>query len=200
MRQRPTDQLISHTDRQIGVMDNLPRMTQSGRVSLFVRWVLRAGSCVMLIGCGVQRQSAVSPTESAPAPLTSLAVPVATERATPLHPTSAAATVETAGSSSSPIAVDDPETVTGDKIGDRVDQTRGPLGVEPDGTIDLAKTPAWISVSSNDVVVGYAKKADLYSSPDSPSDVRVSQPIPVYDNEGSQVGVLEASGFAPNGE
>ena len=174
-------------------------MMQSGRVARFIRPFVRTASCVILIGCGVERQSAVAPTDPAPAPPTSLVVPPATEIATSPSPTSVAGTVDAGGSTSSPLALDDPKTVTGDAIGDRVDDTRMPPGFEPDGTVDLAKIPAWISVSSNDVVVGYAKKADLYSSPDSPSDVHISQPTPVYDNEGSQVGVLEGSGFVPNG-
>lgn len=178
-----------------GVMDDRCRMMQSGRVARFVRQLVRTGSFLLLIGCGVERQSAVVPTDPAPAPPPSLVMPAATEIATSLVQTSAPDTVEAGGSTTSPLPLDDPETVTGDKIGDRVDHTRRPPGLEPDGTVDLAKIPAWISVSSNDVVVGYATKADLYSSPDSPSDVRISQPVPVYDNEGSQVGVLDANGF-----
>ena len=115
-----------------------------------------------------------------------------------LDPASTAATIETTSGSSLPTTIDDPETITGDKIGDRADPKRSPPGAGPDGTINLADVPEWISVSRDGVVVGYVKKADLYSSPDSPSDTHIGEPIPVYDNQGSQIGVLGANGFVPN--
>ncbi len=93
----------------------------------------------------------------------------------------------------------DPEAITGDRIGYLVDHTQRFPGTEPDGTINLAEVPAWISVSSQGVVVGYMKKSDAFSSPRNLSDARPAEPIPVYDNNGTQIGVLEASGFVPNG-
>jgi hypothetical protein len=106
-------------------------------------------------------------------------------------------TVE-APSRSTVLTSDDPETVTGDKIGDPVDASGSPPGLAADGSFDLTKIPAWISVSKDGVVVGYAKKTDLYSAPD--IDQRgPSEPTPVYDNHGIQIGVLGPDGYVPNG-
>lgn len=157
------------------------------------------GACLVVVGCGSERRFSVDPSELPLGSAASAAVPSSTEALNSAASESvvAATSVETANSSSSGLSGDDPETVTGDRIGDPVDPTRGPM-LDADGTLDLAEIPAWISVGRDGFVVGYAKKTDLYSMPDSDLE-SIGKPIPVYNNEGSQIGVLGADGFVPNG-
>src|SRR5512141_2634073 len=102
-------------------MDNCGRVGQSALVAQVVRQLVRTGICLMLIGCGSQRQTADNSADPGLA-----STPIAPSLR--LDPTSTAATIETMSGSSLPTTIDDPETITGDKIGDRADPKRSPPG------------------------------------------------------------------------
>lgn len=178
---------------------NCPEMRQSDLVRQVVRQLAGVGLCLVLVGCGSELQVSSIPIDSGRAPTASPAVLSSTASTVPVPPDSVfstATTVETATSSGALFSGDDPQAVTGDKIGDPVDTTRTPA-LATDGTLNLADIPEWVSVSRDGFVVGYAKKTDLFSVPDSNLD-SIGKPIPVYDNQGSKIGVLGTDGFVPN--
>lgn len=96
-----------------------------------------------------------------------------------------------------PIGTASPADVTGVTIGSRIDPSLSPPGTRDDGSIDVSLTPEWIAAGRDGFVVGYLRKSDLYSPPDSGDGKTPPGPSPpplIYNNEMEVIGTMTPEG------
>lgn len=96
-----------------------------------------------------------------------------------------------------PVGTASPADVTGVTIGSRIDPSLSPPGMRDDGSIDVSLIPEWIGAGRDGIVVGYLRKSDLYSLPDSGDGKTPPGPSPpplIYNNELEVIGIMTPEG------